>query len=192
MWYWWCVWYWWWCTNGASGWWWLKATVSTRACTHIFPTFHMELPNLCLELYRCVGLGQLHGTTAGGLALGAWKDGWGWADTGLLCSLRDAGSKEEALAIVDMAWECNRWGKSKEAEQLARVGTSGEYKQTAQRDIFRAARNSGLVRHMPDLYYFKARGPSGTRATSWSSTMDFRKTPAMSANCPSIRLISFE
>ena len=63
----------------------------------------MELPQLVLELYGGLGGGEISGAYMGRVLRGAWADGWGWRDHGLLCRMRDATSKEEALALVALA-----------------------------------------------------------------------------------------
>ena len=121
----------------------------------------MVLPSLCLEVYRQYGAGEIPASCAGALAKAAWDDGWGWAHADLLVALRDAESKEEALALVAMAWDAGRWGMSAEAKDLASVGTSGAHSGNAQRDLMRRFDRTGLVKAMPELYYFDARGKGG-------------------------------
>ena len=119
------------------------------------------LPRLFLELLRLFAVGLLSGTNLGRIASAAWDDGWGWMDSGMLRRLRDATTKEEALAIVALAWDLNHWGKSPSAEQLAKVGSSGAWTGHTQRDIFRAAESNGVINDLPGLYNFKAPGPGG-------------------------------
>ena len=117
--------------------------------------------NLCLQLYRSFATGALPATAVQRLAKSAWDDGWGWADAGLCCRLRDCTSKEEAMLIVATAWDYGRWGPSKSGEDLAKVGTGGAHTQNIQRDILRAAERSEVMKSLPSLYYFNARGPAG-------------------------------
>ena len=108
------------------------------------------------------GGGQISGVNFKRVSKAAWDDGWGWQDSGLLCRLRDAPSKEEAMAIVGMAWDLGHWGVSPSAKQMALVGTTNNHKGNMQRDIFRAAERSGIVKALPNMYYFKGRCADNT------------------------------
>ena len=67
------------------------------------------------------------------------------------------------MLIVNMAWDYGRWGPSKSGEDLAKVGTGGAHTQNIQRDILRAAERSEVMKSLPSLYYFNARGPAWAR-----------------------------
>jgi len=114
-----------------------------------------------LALYDLFAAGHLAATSVNVLARAAWADGWGFADAGFACRLRDAQAVEEAFATVGVAWEAGCAGRSAEAERLASAGTWGKHPSNIQRDIFAAAERSGIVDHLPKEYRFEARGPDG-------------------------------
>ena len=117
---------------------------------------------LGLALYDLFAAGHLPATAVNELARAAWADGWGFADAGFACRLRDAQAVEDAVATVQVAWEAGCSGSSADAERIASAGSWGKYTSNIQRDIFASAERSGIVDQLPHQYCFEARGPGGT------------------------------